>query len=121
MKLCMPHWDELKAAITARDLFRFVSSNGQIATEKMQAQLQPGASALEGFDPLLNANFAIWSNGLDAGGLYMMGKTPEGSDYCPLCELNAHGGSAALWIACAADEQLERARELGLVPKDLPA
>lgn len=82
----------------------------------MTMQLQ-GAPARDTFDPLLNANFAIWSNALERGGLYLMGNDEDGEPYCPLCEYEKKGGGkAADWITFAADEQLEKGRALGFVP-----
>lgn len=116
MKLCLSHWDQLREAIKDRGLDKFVSNSGQQAAEKMQAQLQPGTSELEGWDPLLNANFAIWSNGLERGGLYLMGTDEQGNEYCPLCELEANTSTKAeTWIKYAADEQYEKAKKLGVI------
>lgn len=117
MKLCQPHWSDLRAAIADRGLTHLVSPNGEAAAARIQAQLQPGEPERAGFDPLLNANFAIWNNALESGGLYLMTGSPDGSEYCPLCELEANTPEkAATWIGYAADEQLNAARSLGLAP-----
>jgi hypothetical protein len=117
MKICKQHWQDLRAAIAERGLDRFVSSNGEEAMRKVQLQLQPGESELAKFDPLLNANFAIWNNALSAGGPYMLASKPDGTSYCPLCEVESHTDiKAQEWITHAADEQLQAARNLGLLP-----
>lgn len=116
MKICETHWSALKQAIDDRGLSGLVSKDGHVAVEKAEGQLQ-GDVSRDTFDPLMNANFAIWSNGLRAGGLYLMGQKDDGTHYCPICESEAHGGQPAdWWINSAADEQLERARALGLAP-----
>lgn len=113
MKICQPHWDLLKSAIDERGLMHLVSNSGQVAAEKIQGQLS-GQPEKETYDPLLAANFAIWSNAIEMGGLYLIG---DGNQYCPICESESHGShNAEWWIKNAADEQLNRARELRLVP-----
>jgi hypothetical protein len=118
MKICMPHWKELAAAIDERGLGKFVASNGAELKERLQAQLgTPAEEKAAGFEPLANANFAIWNNALGLGGLYLMGTDEQGNPFCPICEAVKNGvHDSAWWINSAADEQLERARELGLLP-----
>lgn len=115
MKMCQLHWVALRDAIEMRGLSGFVSKDGQTAIDRTVNDLH-GAPATQTFDPLMAANFAIWSNALDQGGLYLM----QG-DCCPICESEKHGGpTAEWWIANAAQEQLNKARELGLLPPDRP-
>lgn len=116
MKMCQTHWAALRAAIEERGLMKLVSRNGEVLIERLEGQLI-GQPIKETFDPLMGANLAIWSNALEAGGLYLMGTTESGEQYCPICESEKHGGyPAEWWITNAADEQLNRAQELGLVP-----
>jgi hypothetical protein len=113
MKMCQPHWDALRAAIDGRGLMRLVSGNGEVVAKKLEGQLI-GQDEKDTFDPLMAANLAIFSNALKGGGLYLML-----GDYCPICESEQHGGPMAeWWINHAADDQLERARELGLTPRE---
>lgn len=113
MKLCQPHWDALKAAIEERGLMEFVAQDAKAAHERLCGELN-GSPEQETFDPLMAANFAIWSNGLQIGGLYLMT-----GDFCPICESEKHNGPAAeWWITNAANGQLERARELKLLPSN---
>ena len=64
MKFCMPHWDQLKAAIEERGLMGLVSKDGVVAVDKIKRDLNQEGTAVENFDPLMAANFAIWSNAL---------------------------------------------------------
>lgn len=113
MKMCQAHWDALRAAIEERGLMKFVARSGQAVTEKIKGQLV-GQADKETFEPLMAANMAIWSNALERGGLYLL----QG-DYCPICESEKHGSHPAeWWINHAADDQLEKARNLGLLPQD---
>lgn len=113
MRICEKHWDMLRTAIDERGLSKFVSRDGQAAAEKIKAQMQRQAPE-ETFDPLLAANISIWSNALEIGGMYLLS-----GDYCPICESEAHGSHPGdWWINHAADDQLNKAREMGLVPKD---
>lgn len=117
MRICQAHWDELRAAIAAAGLSKFVSNSGEQARERLQAQLQPGTPELEGFDPLMNANFGIWVNAVEQGGNYLLLGKEDGTPFCPLCELEAHTETkAAEWIEAATNEQSRRAAALGLMP-----
>lgn len=117
MRLCQPHWDALKLAIEDRGLMQFVSGSGEKVTDKIVAELG-GDRGPDTFDPLMSANMAIWSNALHGGGLYLMGADEAGNQYCPLCESELHGGyEASWWISHAADDQLERARTMNLLPQ----
>jgi len=114
MKMCMPHWEQLKQAITERGLMPFVSKDGTAAVARLK---ELGTAGDQPPDPLLAANFAIWSNALRLGGLYLM----QG-EYCPLCELNKNhelqgGADSADWICHAADDQRELFVQKGWLPK----
>lgn len=117
MKICPEHWQQLKTAIEDRGLARFVSGSGEKLATKLQAEIEQGSTSAETFDPLAAANFAIWSNALEAGGPYLLFGDEEGNPYCPVCESEKHGGyPASWWIEHAADEQLEKARAMNLLP-----
>jgi hypothetical protein len=121
MKMCQPHWDQLRTAIEERGLMGLVSKDGVVAVEKLSRELKKEGTETENFDPLMAANLAIWTNALEMGGAYLMFQDPEGNEYCPICEAIKNGknvpqGKAEWWIDHAADEQLARARELKLVP-----
>ena len=117
MKLCRPHWEQLKAAIAELGMMHLVAESGKIASERITAQLE---NKDHGFDPLMNANFAIWTNALELGGKYLMWNDENGNPYCPICESEKHkGNDAEWWIKNASEEQLARARSLGLMPPDI--
>lgn len=110
MKMCQQHWVALRAAIDARGLSHLIAKNGEAAVEKTLGELQ-GQAESETYDPLLSAYFAIMGNALEMGGMYLLT-----GDFCPICESEAHGvHPAEWWFTHAADEQLQRAKELGLV------
>jgi len=51
-----------------------------------------------------------------------MGAKEDGTPYCPLCEVEKNTDiKAETWITYAADEQLEKARRLGLLPGEVNA
>ena len=117
MKMCKPHWDRLQDALKVRGLERFIANSSEELKARLDAQETLGMSA--GFEPLWAAHLAILSNALDMAGLYLMGAKEDGSEYCPICESEAHNGPGAdWWFDHAADEQLAKARELGLMPKE---
>lgn len=116
MRMCQSHWDQLRKAIDDRGLSGLVAQSGGKAIENLQSELEEGRTK-RNFDPLMAANLAIWSNALDMGGLYLMGADENGKEYCPICESEAHGGQPGeWWITNAANEQLEHAKSLGLLP-----
>lgn len=120
MKICDPHWQQLKQAIDERGLTPFVAKDGEHAAENMIAQLQ-GEDTKENFDPLMSATCMIWSNSLEAFGIEII--QPDAP--CPLCLLDKHAKecteedcnkqSGTDWIGFAADGQVEAAKELGLL------
>lgn len=99
MQFCQKHWDDLRAAIDARGLTKFVASSGEELAQKMSAG---------GFDPLMGAHNAICWNALNIGGLDVMGK-------CPVCVGVEHNPEWEKCIELAADDVLEEAKKLGLV------
>jgi hypothetical protein len=122
MKICDSHWSQLKTAIEERGLSAYVSKNGEAAVKTLVASAQ-GVEGKDAFDPLLQANFAIWGNALEAFGADIMTENAP----CPLCALDHHATTCtkegcpnetgADWIGFAADAQLENARQLGLLGK----
>lgn len=74
-------------------------------------QLEGDADPKHDFDPLMNANFAIWSAYISDTGLIGLS-----DDRCPLCEVErSRAGLADNWIRGCSEDQLQQARELGLV------
>jgi len=113
MKLCLPHWNQLKEAIEATGLSKYVAPDGKAAIRNLVGGLE-GKPERDVFDPLMAANLAIWSNALDKGGLYMMT-----GDYCPICESEKAGyRKADWWIEHAVNDQIQVAQELGYFPAD---
>lgn len=120
MKICDNHWKGLKDAIDQRGLSKFISKDGQAAVARIVSSLQ-GADGKDEFDPLMQANFAIWGNALQAFGIEITAEEAP----CPLCALDHHAKectdtgcsreTGADWIKFAADEQLENARQMGLI------
>lgn len=112
MQICEDHWNQLRKAIANRGLARFVARDGEEIARKMA---EP-ASDKDGFDPLMSANLAIISNLVSAFGPEVLGY--EG---CGLCGAIEHCGcedevcAYTTWIDRAADDEKDRAIELGLV------
>ena len=115
MKICTKHWDMLKAALELRGILHLAHKSG----EELVEYIQRSAEGVTGdYDPLFDCNNMITCNALQSGGLYLMGKPPEGEHFCPICEAVAHNcGSEAFWLDSPADASLAYCREQGLVPK----
>jgi hypothetical protein len=125
--MCQPHWDQLREAIQAKGMFHLVARSGQEAIARIGAELNNQPTA---HDPLISCNFMILSKAVEVGGLYLMGKSPDGGEYCPLCELVANSGedeyrsrctcpggfrdAATCWIDGSTDSEMEHCRSLGL-------
>jgi len=118
MQICKKHWAELRKAIEVRGLSEFVSKTSEEAANKIQEEVKNGKRLTrDQFDPMIAANFALWNNCADVGGIGLL--AIEG---CPLCELidNCECGKGDAcefrhWIDCAANEQLQHAKDMGLV------
>lgn len=114
MKICPGHWGKLRAALDARGIGHLGAKSGEEAVSNITEQLEGGSPA---YDPLMDCNNMIWSRGLEAGGLYLMGQKEDGSHYCPICEAISHGaGDEKFWIDGPADAVLGHCRKLRLVP-----
>lgn len=112
MRMCMPHWNELKEAIRVRGLYKFVSKSG---TEAVQRLARGDEHPEETPDPLMDANMRITMMALDQGGVTLMAPNDDGSERCPLCEVERCGvkadghpeqgpGWASIWINECCDQ-----------------
>jgi hypothetical protein len=120
MKMCQPHWDALREAVKTKGMWHLVSRNGEEAAERAQRLSDKKRDAdPKDYDPLFDTHMMIMSNALQAGGTYLMGTKEDGSEYCCLCELDAHkdqmGEGSKDWIEKATDGALQYCREKGLV------
>lgn len=103
----------MREAVDDRGLTAFVAQCSEEAAKVITAQLEGEADPAQAFDPLMNANFAIWSAFIEDAGIEWLAF--EG---CPLCEIGRQDdGLPAEWINGSADGQLARARNLGLAPQ----
>lgn len=109
MKMCQPHWEELRAAIDARGLTPLVADGGKQAMRNIESEVNDG-STIANFDPLMAAHNAIWSNCMNLAGLTVMAPNDDGSERCAYCYILAeapkHGvadGRFDNWIDLAAD------------------
>lgn len=111
MQICTDHWTALSAEVDSSGMKDLVARDGDEAQEKLVAQVQ-GADGRAGFDPLMGANFAIFSAFLEDAGIEGLGL--EG---CPLCEVGKQSPDVAQeWIRGSVNDQLGYARKLGLMP-----
>jgi len=120
MKICDNHWKALRAAIEERGLAGFISKDAEAAVQNLTAAFQDSPNK-DAFDPLMQASFAIWGNAIQAFGIEIIAANAP----CPLCAMDNHAmeckdancnnESGSDWIKFAADDQLENAREMGLL------
>jgi hypothetical protein len=81
MKMCLDHWNKLRAAIDAHGLTPLVSQGGKSAVMKMVDALKHGPN-IHNFDPLMSAHNQIVAHAVEVGGIEML--QIEG---CPICFL----------------------------------
>lgn len=125
MKICQQHWDKLRAKINEAGLGKFGANSGEQVVEIIKQHIHGDGSS---FDPLLNANFAIWGNFLSLVGIRAL--SPD--DTCPLCYLdefkkNGCGDPTCTkyhedgddWIEFSVRDQIEEARQRGLLGSKL--
>lgn len=101
----------MKQAVDDKGMKHLVHSSAEAAHASMVRQVE-GDTTTGDFDPLLTATWAIYGQFLKNVGLAgMVG------DICPLCDVDARGPSTAQnWIDGSTDDQLQHARQLGLMP-----
>lgn len=107
MKWCMPHWEQLRAAIEARGLSKLGAQDAEEAHADAVAQLEGGEPR---FDPLMGSFWRINSKMIEGVGLRMMGN-------CPLCILVEDGQPHLVddWINGVTDDARAYAVKKGLV------
>lgn len=118
MKMCKLHWETCRDAIRERGMYDLVLKSGEAALENIEKELKGDTAH---FDPLMAMNNHWWGAALQAGGLYLMGEAPDGSNeghYCPLCEFEKHseGFVAEEAVGAIADQMADHARKEGLIP-----
>lgn len=109
MKMCQPHWEQLRADVSKYGLDHLIAPDGKAAAEMITRQLEGTDGPLD-FDPLMNANNQLWSMSLDVIGLRMMVTKEDGSDPCPACELRDYN-----WVEGAAYQSRLYAEKNGLL------
>lgn len=111
MQMCQAHWDRLREAVKDCGLEAFVAKNGEDALERVVSSLHDHALGASNFDPLMGANFAIWSAFLQDVGIAGLAY-----DGCPLCAVKEQDPELdAEWIRGSVADQLAYARRLELV------
>lgn len=102
MKMCQPHWDAIRKEVERSGLSHLVAKDGRQAMDNMVAEIEGRESD---FDPLMAANWAIFSAYLQDVGLGAMV-----GEVCPLCKVEEHrAGLAENWIKGSVDDQYKYA------------
>lgn len=119
MKICIKHWTDLTAAINVRGM-RHLARETKALEMKEAVKVASRENDAATFNPLMFANFGILLNALTRGGPYLMDEPENGSKhFCPLCELGLHSDTdPVLWINSSADESLNQAQHLELMPME---
>jgi hypothetical protein len=113
MRLCERHRRHLERGLALRGLSHLRKDDARRAL--FNALLESDDAAA--FDPLVGAVFAIVARALHDGGFHLLGSDGGGAEYCPLCEAERLRdlSLAENWLDGACDDQLAKARRLGLV------
>lgn len=124
MKFCDLHYAKMREGVQSRGMWQLVAADGAEALSRVEREREEGEQTATTFDPLLNACMAIYTRAIAAGGLYLMMARPDGGEYCPLCELDAHTSDEAKnigrplseqWVEDCLDAHRKQAEKLGLV------
>lgn len=114
MKICPDHWKQCREAIEKRGLNHLIKSS-DVALENMKKEISGEELGKRDYDPLMTLNWMITGQALKLGGLYLMTAKEDGSEYCPLCEVEKHlGDEGKTWIDGASDSILAYCKEHGL-------
>src|SRR5206468_3503602 len=111
MQICQDHWKLMRDAIEARGMSGLIAKDGQTAIKNEVAQLEaakagdPEPHKASPFDPLMSMHWHFTNEALRCGGLYLLTPSPDGGEFCPLCEFVKHqeGFNAAEQIGSIAD------------------
>jgi len=127
VRFCEAHWGALREAVLERGLSRFIAADTRTLMAKLEAGkgTHPQAKS-SSFEPLFSAFLSIMSRFVSIGAEGALeDHNPDVSPRCPLCFANQEHKAVCTqqgcsftfdsWIAGAADEQLERAKSLGLL------
>jgi hypothetical protein len=115
MRMCMPHWNALKAAIDARGLSQFIAKDGDEVQRRADTK---------SFEPLLGAHNAILAQAINVGGLEVLMQNDDGQELCPICFFQDRCKCGApdckeryeKWIEFSAEDARREAIHLGLLP-----
>lgn len=121
MRICLPHWQVCRDAVSEAGLDGLVSSDGGEVVERVSREFR-GEEDAKDFDPLMAMNSHWWSVALEHGGLAMMGEAPDGSNeghFCPLCELASHykDFDPKTEVNSVASQMATYARSENLIPR----
>lgn len=122
--MCADHWSKLKAEVERRGLSQFIARDGAEAAKRMVGENE---TAAKNFDPLMGAHNMIVSRALDILGLDLLCANGDGTEKCPLCELQARHVAGcpdkdctwtyeATWIPGPVEAAYQEAVRLGLIP-----
>ena len=81
MRICQPHWDRLRAKLDELGIGHLGAKSGQDALRNIITELE-GRSAENEYDPLMDCNNMICSEGLRTVGLSLMSQDEQ----CPICK-----------------------------------
>lgn len=81
IRFCATHWEALRAAIRARELWHLVSNSGEEVARRV-TEHQANPSELNSFDPLMGAHNMIVGVAMNVGAVQ-----PSATEVCPVCAL----------------------------------
>lgn len=108
MQICQKHWDRLRKALDDRGIGHLGAKSGEDAMRNIVTELE-GRGAENDYDPLMDCNCMISSQGLQVIGLKLL----QSVEICPICE--AMQQCEEWWINGPSDAALMTAKEKGLV------
>jgi len=85
MRFCLPHWEQLKQALKDAGMSHLITNGGEQLAEKLKRESE-GQAVVP--DPLFEAHNMMLERAMNHLGPYIMFQKEDGTDYCPLCEVN---------------------------------
>ena len=125
MKFCRGHWTTLRGMVEEKGMKHLIKTNAKEAFDSMIKELK-GDNNIIDYDPLMSSYWTLSARAIEVGGIYLLGVKPDGSEYCPMCEVQKHipvcncgkckGETSAIqWMEGCTDAVLEYCKENSLV------
>lgn len=131
MKICVTHWQQLRAALVSRGLEQFIKIIESPSLNELVERLPKGTELAENYDPLLSTAALIFHKAKTELGHVASIPNDDRSPRCPICVMERVHEWGCTDPACkfeheviciqgGAEVAVEHARQLGLIARPVP-